>query len=140
MRHLLWLTLCLAGCGSETSNANPLVGSWKYNGLNETYTFNADATLVINESDTVSATSCTNSRVIRGTWSSTATMLTTTTSSGTLAVSGCTNAAMNSTAHPDPGFQPGTNSFPYTISGSTLTITGTNGPITFTKQSSAPAG
>ncbi len=37
----------LTGCGEEgskSSSSNPLVGSWKYNGMDYTYTFNEDGT------------------------------------------------------------------------------------------------
>ncbi len=136
MKSALIVMTLLCACGSGTSG-DPLVGSWKVvwpsgsSHANDTdvYTFNADHTLAIDEQSPMAA-GCTFEFKGTGTWTESGDMVTSIIQSATNAVIGCTDPSKDVAAHADTGIDMTPQALTWSVSGSTLTLSRSDGSST----------
>jgi hypothetical protein len=141
---VLALTACVSATTPGPSDMAPdlasgidpqLIGSWKStNGL--AWMFAADQSWHGTQTSSDTQSGCTTVGAQTGTWSANGMLLTLVAASGTLAVNGCSNAASNHPAQPDPTLDTSPHTWSYSIIGGTMNATSMYAvvPTVFTRQ------
>jgi hypothetical protein len=128
------IILGLGACGAT----DPLVGTWQYSAPRTTltWTFTADKHWSSNTTGTDPTTDCAEATRQSGTWSTSGDQLTITASSGTIEISGCTDASHDQAEAPDPDLDTTPRSSTYVLDGDSLIDTpmGASNSVTLKRQ------